>query len=140
MIGEGYDNNKIGIRAVICLSSNVQLIPNGNAYDLKFVTTNNDSKDDGKNDDEKQEVTTEEVANDTSYIGKYVNYEVPTGGDPEVKWRIFYADGMNGETVAENDRHIYLISDDYLKYDYVPTKTVNETTYTMIKNGDYIFN
>ena len=86
---------------------------------------------------EKQGITTEEVANDTSYIGKYVNYTVPTGGDPNVKWRIFYADGMNGETVAENDRHIYLISEDYLKYDYVPTKTVNGTTYTMTKNSDY---
>ena len=84
---------------------------------------------------EKSGITATEVAKDTSYIGKYVNYEVPEGGDPEVKWRIFYADGMNGETVAENDRHIYLISDDYLKYDYVPTKTVNGTTYTSDASG-----
>ena len=84
-----------------------------------------------------KEITATEVAKDASYIGKYVNYTVPTGGDPNVKWRIFYADGMNGETVAENDRHIYLISDDYLKYDYVPTKTVNGTTYTMYKRSDY---
>ena len=103
----------------------------------EYTGTNDDSKDDDKKDDTKQGITTAEVANDTSYIGKYVNYTVPEGGDPEVKWRIFYADGMNGETVAENDRHIYLISEDYLKYDYVPTKTVNGTTYTMTKNSDY---
>ena len=103
----------------------------------EYTGTNDDSKDNDKKDDPKQGITTEEVANDTSYIGKYVNYTVPTEGDPNVKWRIFYADGMNGETVAENDRHIYLISEDYLKYDYVPTKTVNGTTYTMYKNSDY---
>ena len=110
----------------------------------EYTGTNDDSKDDDKKNDTKQEITTEEVANDTSYIGKYVNYEVPTGGDPEVKWRIFYVDGMNGETVAENDRHIYLIAEDYLKFDYVPEKKVNGTTYTMYKNGytnsDYILN
>ena len=100
----------------------------------EYTGTNDDSKDDDKKDDTKQGITTEEVANDTSYIGKYVNYTVPTGGDPNVKWRIFYVDGMNGETVVENDRHIYLISEDYLKYDYVPTKTVNGKTYTMYKN------
>ena len=91
----------------------------------------------GTNNGSKQEITAEKIANDTSYIGKYVNYEVPTGGDPDVKWRIFYVDGMNGETVTENDRHIYLIADDYLKYDYVPTKIVNETTYTVNKNSNY---
>ena len=69
-------------------------------------------------------ITATEVA---SYIGKYVNYTTPSG-DPDVKWRIFYADSSN----------IYLIASDYLKYDYVPTKTSNGTEYTMHKNSsDY---
>ena len=85
----------------------------------------------------KEKIDAGTVASDASYIGKYVNYTVPNGGDPNVKWRIFYADGMNGETVAENDRHIYLIASDYLKYDYVPTKTTNGAEYKMYKNSDY---
>ena len=72
-------------------------------------------------------ITATEVARDASYIGKYVNYTVPNGGDPNVKWRIFYADSSN----------IYLIASDYLKYDYVPTKTKNGTEYTMYKKSDY---
>ncbi len=72
-------------------------------------------------------ITASEVANDASYIGKYVNYTVPSGGDTDVKWRIFYADSSN----------IYLIASDYLKYDYVPTKTTNGKEYTMKKNSDY---
>ena len=71
-------------------------------------------------------ITATEVARDASYIGKYVNYTTPSG-DPDVKWRIFYADSSN----------IYLIASDYLKYDYVPTKTTNGTEYTMYKNSDY---
>ena len=66
------------------------------------------------------------VASDVSYIGKYVNYTTPSG-DPDVKWRIFYADSSN----------IYLIASDYLKYDYVPTKTTNGKEYLMYKNSDY---
>ena len=72
-------------------------------------------------------ITASEVATDASYIGKYVNYTVPSGGDPDVKWRIFYADSSN----------IYLIASDYLKYDYVPTKTKDGTEYKMYKNSDY---
>ena len=72
-------------------------------------------------------ITATEVARNASYIGKYVNYTVPNGGDPNVKWRIFYADSSN----------IYLIASDYLKYDYVPTKTTNGTEYKMYKNSDY---
>ena len=67
-------------------------------------------------------ITATEVARDASYIGKYVNYTTPSG-DPDVKWRIFYADSSN----------IYLIASDYLKYDYVPTKGST----TMYKNSDY---
>ena len=72
-------------------------------------------------------ITATEVARNASYIGKYVNYTVPNGGDPNVKWRIFYADSSN----------IYLIASDYLKYDYVPTKTTNGKEYTMYKHSDY---
>ena len=72
-------------------------------------------------------ITATEVASNASYIGKYVNYTTPSG-DPDVKWRIFYADSSN----------IYLIASDYLKYDYVPTKTTNGTKYEMYKdNTDY---
>ena len=83
-----------------------------------------------KRDDQNKEntgITAAEVASDASYIGKYVNYTVPNGGDPNVKWRIFYADSSN----------IYLIASDYLKYDYVPTKTTKGTEYTMYPNSDY---
>ena len=79
-----------------------------------------------KRDDQNKEntgITATEVASDASYIGKYVNYTVPNGGDPNVKWRIFYADSSN----------IYLIASDYLKFDYVPTKGST----TMYKNSDY---
>ena len=71
-------------------------------------------------------ITAAEVASDASYIGKYVNYTTQSG-DPNVKWRIFYADSSN----------IYLIASDYLKYDYVPTKTTNGKEYKMYKNSDY---
>ena len=71
-------------------------------------------------------ITAAEVASDASYIGKYVNYTTQSG-DPNVKWRIFYADSSN----------IYLIASDYLKYDYVPTKTTNGKEYLMYKNSDY---
>ena len=67
-------------------------------------------------------ITAAEVASDASYIGKYVNYTTPSG-DPDVQWRIFYADSSN----------IYLIASDYLKFDYVPTKGST----TMYKNSDY---
>ena len=83
-----------------------------------------------KRDDQNKEntvITATEVASDASYIGKYVNYTVPNGGDPDVKWRIFYADSSN----------IYLIASDYLKYDYVPTKTTNGKEYKMYKNYDH---
>mgnify|MGYP004657027969 CR=1 FL=1 len=76
----------------------------------------------------KEKIDAGTVASDASYIGKYVNYTVPNGGDPNVKWRIFYADSSN----------IYLIASDYLKYDYVPTKTTNGKEYTMYKiSTDY---
>ena len=78
-----------------------------------------------KRDDQNKEntvITATEVARDASYIGKYVNYTTPSG-DPDVQWRIFYADSSN----------IYLIASDYLKFDYVPTKG----SITMYKNSDY---
>ena len=82
-------------------------------------------KKEDKNE-ENNKITAAEVASDASYIGKYVNYTTPSG-DPDVQWRIFYADNSN----------IYLIASDYLKFDYVPTKTTNGTEYTMYKNSDY---
>ena len=58
-----------------------------------------------------------------SDYGAYVtNYEVPAGGDPNVKWRIFYADESN----------VYLIASDYIHYDYAPTSANN----TLYNNGN----
>ena len=50
------------------------------------------------------------------------NYEVPEGGDPNVQWRIFYADESN----------VYLIASDYIHYDYAPTSENN----TLYDNGN----
>ena len=65
-----------------------------------------------------------EIANNPSehYGGEVTNYTTPSG-DPNVKWRIFYADESN----------IYLIASDYIHYDYAPTSA----NYTLYKNSDY---
>ena len=65
------------------------------------------------------------IANNPSeyYGGEVTNYTTPSG-DPNVKWRIFYADESN----------IYLIASDYIHYDYCPTGA-NGTTVT--RNSDY---
>ena len=75
----------------------------------------------------KRLVTISEIVNNpTEYYGKYVNYTVPEGGDPNVKWQIFYAD----------DENIYLIADDYIEYNYAPIKKVDETEYMVNKMTD----
>ncbi len=56
------------------------------------------------------------------YGGEVTNYEVPEDGDPNVKWRIFYADESN----------VYLIASDYIHYDYAPTSA----NYTLDDNGN----
>ena len=54
-----------------------------------------------------------------SDYGAYVtNYEVSEGGDPNVQWRIFYADEEN----------VYLIASDYIHLDYAP-ESANNTLY-----------
>ena len=65
-----------------------------------------------------------EIANNPSeyYGGEVTNYTAPSG-DPDVKWRIFYADESN----------IYLIASDYIHYDYAPTSE----NYTLYKKSDY---
>ena len=71
-------------------------------------------------------VNATEIANNPSeYYGGYVtNYTTPSG-DPDVWWRIFYADESN----------IYLIASDYIHYDYAPTSA----NYTLYKNStDYM--
>ena len=55
------------------------------------------------------------------YGGKVTNYTTPSG-DPNVKWRIFYADESN----------VYLIASDYIHYDYAPTSASN----TLYNNGN----
>ena len=62
--------------------------------------------------------------NPEEHFGGYVtNYTTPSG-DPNVQWRIFYADKSN----------VYLIADDYIHYDYCPAGA-KETPVT--KNSDY---
>ena len=57
-----------------------------------------------------------------SEYGAYVtNYTTPNG-DPNVGWRIFYADESN----------IYLIADDYIHFDYAP----ESARYTLYDNGN----
>ena len=70
-------------------------------------------------------VDSTEIANNPSeYYGGYVtNYTTPSG-DPNVGWRIFYADESN----------IYLIADDYIHYDYCP---VGEKGTAVTRNSDY---
>ena len=52
------------------------------------------------------------------HFGGYVtNYTTPSG-DPNVKWRIFYADESN----------IYLIADDYIHYNYAPQGVTQSIT------------
>ena len=54
-----------------------------------------------------------------SEYGAYVtNYTTPSG-DPNVKWRIFYADESN----------IYLIADDYIHVNYAPESNNNKLDY-----------
>ena len=57
------------------------------------------------------------------YGGEVTNYTTPSG-DPNVKWRIFYADEEN----------VYLIASDYIHYNYVPTGRKGTTLY---KNTNY---
>ena len=71
-------------------------------------------------------VDSTEIANNPSehYGGYVTNYTTPSG-DPNVGWRIFYADESN----------IYLIASDYIHYDYAPTSA----NYTLYKNStDYM--
>ena len=60
--------------------------------------------------------------NPEEHFGGYVtNYTTPSG-DPNVQWRIFYADESN----------VYLIASDYIHYDYAPTSANN----TLYDNGN----
>ena len=70
-------------------------------------------------------VNATEIANNPSkhYGGYVTNYTTPSG-DPDVGWRIFYADESN----------IYLIADDYIHYDYCP---VGAKGTAVTRNSDY---
>ena len=66
--------------------------------------------------------STDIANNPEKHFGGYVtNYTTPSG-DPNVKWRIFYADESN----------VYLLADDYIHYDYAPTSANN----TLYNNGN----
>ena len=69
-------------------------------------------------------IKAEEIANnpDEHYGGYVTNYTTPSG-DPNVRWRIFYADESN----------IYLIANNYIHYSYAP----QSANYTLYKNSDY---
>ena len=79
------------------------------------------------------------------YYGEYVNYQ-PSNGDPDVKWRIFYA-GTNPNDSSDTTNRIYLIADDYIDVDYAPDSkkgTEMNKSYPyqvwftdIINNGDY---
>ena len=60
----------------------------------------------------------------SEYGAEVTNYTTPSG-DPNVKWRIFYADESN----------IYLIASDYVHYDYCPTGAKGTT---VTRNSDYM--
>lgn len=49
------------------------------------------------------------------------------------QWKIFYVGTMGDETEA----HIYLITDSYVNYTSLPTKTVSGTTYSFKKSTDW---
>ena len=49
-------------------------------------------------------------SNPNEFYGAYVTNYTTKNGDPNVGWRIFYAD----------DNNIYLIADDYIHYEYAP--------------------
>ena len=70
----------------------------------------------GTNNGPKQEITAEKIANDTSYIGKYVNYEVPTGGDPDVKWNT-NSSWLNWQYGLNTSDDLYVISGNARKAD-----------------------
>ncbi len=68
--------------------------------------------------------STDIANNPEKHFGGYVtNYTTPSG-DPDVQWRIFYADESN----------IYLIASDYIHYDYIPS---SENYSVDIGNTDY---
>lgn len=73
-------------------------------------------------------ITASEIANSPNeYYGKYVNYIVPSTGDTDVKWRIFYADTEN----------IYLIADNCVNVQYIPQ---SKGEYSVGVSEGYSFN
>ena len=68
---------------------------------------------------EKSGMNSEEIASkpEEHYGGEVKNYLAPSG-DPDVKWRIFYADEEN----------VYLIASDYIHKNYAP-ESANNTLY-----------
>ena len=68
------------------------------------------------------EVETTDLMPALSYGATVTNYVTPSG-DPDVEWRIFYADESN----------IYLIASDYISYDYAPASENNTLCYYVNK-------
>ena len=70
---------------------------------------------------------TEIADNPSKHYGGYVtNYTTPSG-DPNVGWRIFYADESN----------IYLIADDYIHYNYCPVGAKGSSVTMETDDDDY---
>lgn len=70
-----------------------------------------------------------EVANNPKeYYGKYITNYATTNATTTVNWRIFYSDKSN----------IYIISDDYIPYEYIPYSTKNgKETLNKPQKGQY---
>lgn len=68
-----------------------------------------------------------EIANNAEiYYGREITNYTDPGGDPDIKWQIYYAD--------KDSNTIYLIADRYARNSYVPQ---SKGSYSITKDGNY---
>ena len=72
---------------------------------------------------------TEIASNAEIYYGREVTNYTDPGGDPGIKWQIYYAD--------KDSNTIYLIADRYARNSYIPQ---SKGSYSITKNGNYNIN
>ena len=71
-----------------------------------------------------------EIANNAEiYYGREITNYTDPGGDPDIKWQIYYAD--------KDSNTIYLIADRYAKNSYIPQ---SKGSYSIKKDGNYNIN
>ena len=71
-----------------------------------------------------------EIANNAEiYYGREITNYTDPGGDPDIKWQIYYAD--------KDSNTIYLIADRYAKNSYIPQ---SKGSYSITKDGNYNIN